>query len=82
MNFRLVLPLMGDVIEYCLRNVDGGVRDRLAAVETDAEVVERRCLQRCGECYRGPFLVVDGALETADSHAALLAGHGVSEECP
>jgi|GEM_PF-3340360 len=85
---------MAETIEYCLRNVGGETRERLTAVgadapsdddaatgpdaETDAEIVERRCLQRCGDCYRGDFLVVDGTLETADSHATLLAAHGVA----
>jgi uncharacterized protein YuzB (UPF0349 family) len=84
---------MAETIEYCLRNVDDETRERLrpgactpvaadAAAgtdsEADAEIVERRCLQRCGDCYRSDFLVVDGTLETADSHASLLADYGVS----
>jgi len=70
---------MTETIEYCLRNVDSATRRRLAAeTEMDTgtdgvEIVERRCLQRCGDCYRDDFLVVDGAIQTADSHATLLA---------
>ncbi|MEF8853834.1 MAG: DUF1450 domain-containing protein [Haloarculaceae archaeon] len=80
---------MAETIEYCLRNVDGTTRKRLlaagagtdadAAADESATVVEQRCLQRCGECYREDFLVVDGAVETGASHAALLSAHGVSE---
>jgi len=77
---------MADTIEYCLRNVDGETRERLAGgagtdadatsdADTGAEIVEQRCLQRCGDCYRAAFLVVDGRLETADSHASLLSTH-------
>lgn len=66
---------MAETIAYCLHNVDSDVRGQLTAVETDAETVERRCLQRCGDCHRGDFLVVDGRLEADGSHADLLAAH-------
>jgi uncharacterized protein YuzB (UPF0349 family) len=87
---------MAETIEYCLRNVDGETRERLrtdacapAAVDgasdrsdadSDAEIVERRCLQRCGTCYGEDFLVVDGALVTGDSHLALLSGNLPGED--
>jgi uncharacterized protein YuzB (UPF0349 family) len=63
---------MATTIEYCLRNVDAGMRERLATI--DADVRARRCCQRCGDCYRGDFLVVDGVLETG-AHETLLAAH-------
>lgn len=59
-------------IEYCLCNVDRETRERLAA--TDAETVGKRCLQRCGDCYREALLVVDGTPRTGSDHADLLAG--------
>lgn len=64
-------------IEYCLNNVDAEVRDRLRSVDC---AVERRCLQRCGDCYRTDFFVVDGELATGGSHAALLAATEVADE--
>ena len=57
------------MIEYCLRNVDREARDRLAARD---DVREAPCLDRCGRCYAGPFLVVDRAVATGESHAAVL----------
>jgi uncharacterized protein YuzB (UPF0349 family) len=57
------------VIECCLNNVDRETRDRLAARD-DAR--EAACLDRCGRCYAGPFLVVDGTVATGESHAAIL----------
>ncbi|WP_121821736.1 DUF1450 domain-containing protein [Halostella salina] len=57
------------MIEYCLRNVDGAARERLRRRD---DTRERVCLDRCGRCYAGPFLVVDGRVETAESHRALL----------
>jgi uncharacterized protein YuzB (UPF0349 family) len=62
--------------EYCLNNVDAGTRERLSDLDCS---VERRCLQRCGDCYRSDFLVVDGELETGESHEALLAATEVEE---
>ena len=64
-------------IEYCLNNVDAGMRDRLRGVDC---AVERRCLQRCGDCYRTDFFVVDGELTDGASHAALLGATEVADE--
>lgn len=57
------------VVEYCIDNVDGGTRRRLASTGA----VEKPCLQRCGRCRRSALLVVDGDPVVADSHADLLA---------
>lgn len=70
---------MAHTIEYCLNNVDADARRRLDHRET-GEVVETRCLQRCGDCYREPFLVVDGELATGGSHAEILAARAEGEE--
>lgn len=64
-------------IEYCLNNVGPKMRNRLVDFEC---AVEHRCLQRCGDCYRGDFLVVDGTLETGKAHAELLAATRVIDE--
>ncbi|RIK34885.1 MAG: hypothetical protein DCC55_32030 [Chloroflexi bacterium] len=58
------------VINYCLNNVTADVRRQLDALDLTA--VEDYCLQRCGDCFAGPFLVVDGRLVTGDSHAQIL----------
>jgi uncharacterized protein YuzB (UPF0349 family) len=58
-------------IEYCVNNVDAPTRARLAACGLPVE--ESSCLQRCGHCFAGPFLVVDGALLDGAPHLALLA---------
>jgi uncharacterized protein YuzB (UPF0349 family) len=79
---------MTETIEYCLRNVDDETRERLAAdagasPDTDAasaDIVEQRCLQRCGTCYSEAFLVVDGAVQTARSHATLLTDSGLTQQ--
>jgi uncharacterized protein YuzB (UPF0349 family) len=63
---------MAHTIEYCLNNVDADVRCRLRDREGD-ETVEQRCLQRCGDCYRDDFLVVDGELAAGGSHAEILS---------
>jgi len=58
------------VLEYCLANVDAGVRDRL---RSRADASERGCLERCGRCHDGPFLVVDGGVRDGPTHEAILA---------
>lgn len=63
-------------IEYCLNNVSAATRNRLTELNC---TVERRCLQRCGTCYDGDFLVVDGACKAGKPHADLLVETGVSE---
>lgn len=57
-------------IEYCLNNVTDLSRSLLC--QSGLSVEESSCLQRCGRCYAGPFLVVDGVLLVGVSHADLL----------
>jgi uncharacterized protein YuzB (UPF0349 family) len=67
---------MVGTVEYCLQNVDPTVRRTLRRVE-GCETVEKRCLQRCGRCRRGPLLVADGRPVTGGDHRALLSELGV-----
>jgi uncharacterized protein YuzB (UPF0349 family) len=62
------------VVNYCLNNVTAEVRRQLPAL--DLVAVEDYCLQRCGDCFAGPFLVVDGKLITGASHAQILCKVG------
>jgi uncharacterized protein YuzB (UPF0349 family) len=62
---------MPDTVEYCIGNVDPSTRSELR--DLDARTVEKPCLQRCGRCFEGPLLVLDGEPRSADSHADLLA---------
>ncbi len=57
-------------ISYCLNNVDARTRQALRTCALST--VEDMCLQRCGECYAGPFLVSDGQSVTGATHAAIL----------
>jgi uncharacterized protein YuzB (UPF0349 family) len=65
-------------VEYCLANVGPAVRRSLRASDHDTN--EQRCLQRCGQCRRDPFLVVDGEFETGSTHADLLHYLDISHE--
>ena len=56
-------------VEYCLGNVDSDARRRL---RTRDDVREASCLEHCGRCHAGSFLVVDGELREGASHEALL----------
>ncbi len=58
------------VINYCLSNVTAETRRQLRAL--DHVVVEDFCLQRCGDCFAGPFLLVDGQAVVGESHAQLI----------
>jgi uncharacterized protein YuzB (UPF0349 family) len=60
------------LVEYCLNNVD--VATRAALWASGLAVEESSCLQRCGQCWAGPFLVVDGEVIVGAPHLALLAG--------
>jgi len=60
-------------VEYCLANVDADERRRL---QSRAGVREANCLERCGRCRAGPFLVVDGTVREGSTHARLLEGDG------
>lgn len=56
--------------ECCVSNVDAEARALLT--ESDVDAVESYCLDRCGECYEGPFLVVDGTVVRGKSYEAVL----------
>lgn len=58
------------LIECCLSNVSADARAALD--ESDQRVREAICLDRCGDCYAEPFLVVDGDLRKGESHQKLL----------
>jgi uncharacterized protein YuzB (UPF0349 family) len=60
------------LIEFCLNNVDADTRRIL--LSHAPMVKEQPCLQRCGRCYEGPFLVVDGELREGESHQDMLEG--------
>lgn len=58
------------IVEYCVNNVD----DETRALLLNAGLLagESSCLQRCGSCYAGPFLVVDGEMIEGATHRELL----------
>ena len=59
-----------ELVEYCLSNVPTPARAMLQAC--GLPVREDSCLQRCGCCYDGPFLVVDGEVVEGASHREIL----------
>lgn len=58
------------LISYCVNNVDDAARALLRAHACEA--AEEHCLQRCGACYEGPFLLLDGQFFSGPSHRAIL----------
>lgn len=56
-------------IEYCLGNVDPDARRRLRS-RSDAR--EATCLDHCGRCHAGPFIVVDDDVVEGPTHEAIL----------
>jgi uncharacterized protein YuzB (UPF0349 family) len=62
---------MSDTVEYCIGNVDPSARSQLR--DLDCRTIEKPCLQRCGRCFEGPLVVVDGDPRFGESHADLLA---------
>ena len=59
------------VINYCLKNI-ASPQVRAMLRSSGFCVVEDFCLQRCGQCYAGPFLVADGQEVTGESHQAII----------
>jgi uncharacterized protein YuzB (UPF0349 family) len=66
------------LVECCLSNVSSDARAVLD--ESDHEIRESFCLDRCGTCYEQPFLIVDGELSVATSFEDLLDPLADSEE--
>lgn len=65
-----LVDLVMVLIECCLNNVSSGARTALN--ESDHEVRETICLDRCGDCYDRSFMVVEGNLRIGDSHRDIL----------
>ncbi|MFB6227204.1 MAG: hypothetical protein ABEH88_01245 [Halobacteriales archaeon] len=61
---------MSDTVEYCIGNVDPDARSELR--DLDCQTIEKPCLQRCGRCFEGALLVVDGNPRFGESHTDLL----------
>lgn len=57
-------------IECCIDNV--GFDDRRTIEASNESVDIRYCLQRCGRCYREPFVVVDGDVVTGADYSTIL----------
>lgn len=58
------------LLSYCVNNVDDAARALLRAHA--CATAEEHCLQRCGACYEGPFLLLDGQFFSGPSHHAIL----------
>lgn len=58
-------------VSYCLSNVDAETRRWLRQCEFS--VVEDHCLQRCGDCLLGPFLLVGNTMVQGESHEMIMA---------
>lgn len=59
-------------MEYCVQNVPPDIRDCLPP-----EAEASPCLMRCGHCYEGAILAIDGKVYTGESHETLLQDAGV-----
>lgn len=60
---------MSRLIECCLQNADASGLGAWRASACNVRVAP--CLQRCGDCRRGSFVVVEGELTTGENHDAL-----------
>lgn len=65
-------------ISYCLSNVSQETRRRLKC--SGRVVIEDVCLQRCGHCFGGPFLLVGERLVSGASHEEMLQSIDESPE--
>lgn len=56
-------------IEFCTRNVDMDRYQQL--LDLDVDVRQQHCLNRCGRCRRGQFLIINGSVFEAAYHEIL-----------
>lgn len=61
-------------VDFCESNFALGTEKIKETLEKDGnfEVNVHGCLGYCGECFEGPFALVDGELVTADTPEELL----------
>lgn len=68
---------MKALIEFCSSNVSSFTKDVINQLENDqtvdVDVVEYGCLGHCGECYMGPFALVNGDFINAPTSDELFA---------
>jgi len=63
------------IIECCAGNMHHGTDQVIDHYEQDSEVdvIEYGCLGNCGECYRFPYVMVNGETVTAETPEQLTA---------
>ncbi|MGD8192095.1 YuzB family protein [Brevibacillus ginsengisoli] len=68
---------MKALIEFCSSNVSSYTKELITQLENDpsidVDVVEYGCLGHCGECYMGPFALVNGTFLHASTTEELYA---------
>lgn len=60
---------MRPIIEFCASNMHRGTEQIMKKLEQNADydVVEYGCLGNCGQCFLGPFALVNGEIIEAES---------------
>lgn len=70
---------MPTYVECCLSNATEAFAQDVDALDVDLRTY--RCLEQCGHCFNGPFMVVDGTLHRGESQEALIAELRRSIQC-
>jgi uncharacterized protein YuzB (UPF0349 family) len=67
--------MMRPLIEFCTSNMHHGTGQVMKLMEAnpDYDVLEYGCLGNCGECYAGPYALLDGQFIGAATAEELLA---------
>ncbi|MFM1653673.1 YuzB family protein [Brevibacillus sp. B_LB10_24] len=67
---------MKPLVEFCASNASSYTQSVIEALEQDpdldVDVVEYGCLGHCGECYMGPYALVNGDFVSAATAEELL----------
>lgn len=61
---------MVNLIEYCLGNVTE--KERQVLRDSSIPTRECRCLDHCGDCFEGGFVVKDGEMCTGDDYESVM----------
>ncbi|GAB7388822.1 YuzB family protein [Bacillaceae bacterium] len=68
---------MRPLVEFCQSNLASYSQKVMEALENDpdldVDVIDYGCLGYCGECFQGPYALVDGEFVAAQTAEELLA---------
>lgn len=73
-NSEVKIAVIKPLIEFCVGNLANGSQKARAVLEKDSnlDIIEYGCLGHCGNCYEGPYALVNGEVVVGATNDELI----------